>query len=138
VTIRWRALAAGETDHELVWGWVLPACALMAGWLHLTHSLDAFQCWLKVATGVPCPTCGATRAFVALLGGNLLEAWRLNPLVPFGSMAGTVYVPYALVVSSLKRDRLRLELSPHDWRVVRVAFTVLVGATWAFLILDGR
>lgn len=38
------------------------------------------QCFLFVTTGLQCPGCGVTRATHALLHGDLLAAWRLNPL----------------------------------------------------------
>lgn len=39
------------------------------------------RCWLNEMTGLRCPGCGGTRAVHALLNGDPVRAWRLNPLV---------------------------------------------------------
>jgi uncharacterized protein DUF2752 len=39
-------------------------------------------CWLRALTGVPCPTCGLTRSFVAFAHGGWLEAFRAHPAGP--------------------------------------------------------
>lgn len=38
-------------------------------------------CPFRYATGYLCPGCGSQRAFHQLLHGNLLQAFRLNPLL---------------------------------------------------------
>ena len=38
-------------------------------------------CALKLATGVPCPLCGFTRASLALLRGDVARAEAFHPLV---------------------------------------------------------
>jgi hypothetical protein len=35
-------------------------------------------CPLKTVTGVPCPLCGMTRAFVSVSHGDMASAWALN------------------------------------------------------------
>ncbi|MCF6351391.1 MAG: DUF2752 domain-containing protein [Cyclobacteriaceae bacterium] len=37
-------------------------------------------CFIKNVTGIPCPSCGSTRAVEALIHGNLLESITLNPI----------------------------------------------------------
>lgn len=37
-------------------------------------------CLFKYATGVSCPACGITRAYVSLLRGDILGAFRYHPL----------------------------------------------------------
>lgn len=41
-------------------------------------------CTFRQVTGVPCPSCGATRAGLALAQGDLLVALSNNPLVVIG------------------------------------------------------
>lgn len=38
------------------------------------------KCPFKIATGLPCPGCGGTRALVALMQGHFIEAVSINPL----------------------------------------------------------
>ena len=41
--------------------------------------LTLVPCPVLAATGVPCPGCGMTRSCVALVSGNVGEAWQLHP-----------------------------------------------------------
>ena len=37
-------------------------------------------CLIKHTTNIPCPSCGSSRAVLALIHGNFTEAFYLNPL----------------------------------------------------------
>lgn len=55
----------------------------------LSHKpLGGGVCLIKQATGIPCPSCGTTRAIDALLHGHFAESVLLNPfgLLVFGAM----------------------------------------------------
>lgn len=45
--------------------------------------ITRFTCLIKYITGFPCPACGLTRAYKALLYLNFSEAWNYNPLYWF-------------------------------------------------------
>lgn len=78
----------------------LAALALLAvtaasGLLHLAgHSLlgalpSAPLCPFKALTGLPCPGCGMTHAFLALGRLDLAGAWAANPLAfPLAALTG--------------------------------------------------
>ena len=55
------------------------AAALIAGAYGLMM-LAGISCPLRFLTGVSCPGCGATRAWLAALHGDLRSALRLHPL----------------------------------------------------------
>lgn len=38
-------------------------------------------CPVCYVTGIPCPGCGITRAFLALLRGDMAEAWKRNAMI---------------------------------------------------------
>ncbi len=40
---------------------------------------DLPLCGFRHLTGLPCPLCGGTRACAALVDGNFLAAWQVNP-----------------------------------------------------------
>jgi hypothetical protein len=46
-----------------------------------TENTEGFSvCLIKHATNIPCPSCGATRAILALLKGEFLESLYWNPM----------------------------------------------------------
>jgi hypothetical protein len=112
----WAALAAGAsllgalTGHEVV------------------------LCPLRRLTGIPCPTCGSTRAALSLLAGHVGAAWRCNPLVfSAGLVAAAVVVVRVTLGRTLQVRLLRGE------RVAAWALgAALVLANWAYVILRAR
>jgi hypothetical protein len=62
-----------------------PALAFLAwgGLVALAAALPSVgpTCWFRRVTGCPCPTCGGTRAALALLGGDPVGALLHNPLL---------------------------------------------------------
>lgn len=138
MTVEWRRLESREVDHELVWGLVFLASALAAGLVLMTGPLPEMVCPFRGMTGLPCPTCGATRAGLALVSGDILLALRMNPPAAVALLGLAPYVAYALVVAWLDWPRLRVRFSAADWLLCRGAVLASVVATWAFLITDGR
>ncbi len=59
------------------------------------HRISFLQCPIRHLTGIPCPTCGMTRAFMALARGNLNEAVTyhlFSPLLFAGFIIALVHV----------------------------------------------
>ena len=133
---RWRRLAPGETDHELLWLTVLVSVTVPAiFWLQ--GNLPVPGCPFAHWTGVPCPTCGGTRALRALISGQPAEALFWNPLITLGCGAALVFALYAALVLALRLPRLRLEPLPEQVvRIVRLTLWTLLGANWLWLLLQ--
>ncbi|MCR4739118.1 MAG: DUF2752 domain-containing protein [Lachnospiraceae bacterium] len=53
---------------------VLSGCAFLD---HFFHRI----CLFSLVTGLPCPGCGLTRAFAALIKGNIQDALSLNAMI---------------------------------------------------------
>jgi hypothetical protein len=88
-------------------------------------------CPLHALTGVPCPTCGSTRAALSLFGGEPLAALAWNPLIALaagGFLAGGLTAPLWL-------PRLRGRKPPPVW--IRVGVPLVLGANWLYLFLAG-
>jgi len=121
-------------------GAILAACGLVAiGTIAVLHldRLPFSLCVFKAVTGLPCMTCGTTRAFARLARLDLAGALAMNPLVTLATLA---LLPWAAAdLALLPRGRaLRLELSPPAARVARIAAVIAVLANWAWLVAAGR
>jgi len=77
--IRWRLAQPGEWAFAWVWFAAAVAAPLLA-WAWLRLGTPTPGCAFHRLTGYPCPTCGSTRAVVALLAGRPLRALSWNPL----------------------------------------------------------
>jgi hypothetical protein len=135
VKIRWRPAIPGGHDSELVWGSILLLAALLAtAWL--LSGIATPRCLLHAATGIPCPTCGMTRATWHLLRGEIGAAFLLNPLMTAALLGAPLYVGYAAVVVVGRLPRLRLEgLSKTEAKLVRFVAVGLLVANWIYLLL---
>ncbi len=110
--------------------------AALVGVLHLDR-LPVSVCFFKLATGCPCPTCGATRAFGRLFARDPLGALAMNPLVTIGALVIALWGAADLMLWPWGRA-LSLQVSPGVARVVRFAAVAVILANWAYLIAAGR
>ena len=115
--ILWGATAAGlialsPFAAEITFG--LPACPFLA------------------FSGVPCLTCGTTRAALALSRLDPLRALALNPLATIGWVAlvggGLVGGVYSLLGGEVREPRWKVSLG------ARFAAVALLLANWAYVI----
>jgi hypothetical protein len=93
-------------------------------------------CLFRRWTGLPCLTCGGTRACAALAAGDVVEAFRQQPLVSALLTAGTV----AGAVHSLllvRGRRLTVRISAGERRLLLLAAIILAAANWLYLFRRG-
>jgi hypothetical protein len=130
-----RARPGGVPVGAILAAWGLVAIGAIAV-LHLDR-LPFSLCVFKAVTGLPCMTCGTTRALARLAHLDLTGALAMNPLAALGALAS---LPWAAAdLALLPRGRtLSLELSPAAARVARIAAVTAVLANWAWLVAAGR
>lgn len=141
-SIVWRLLPASERGADLEVVLAIVGTLGIAGLLFLplpTLALFAGQCTLHNLLGIPCGTCGTTRAVLALSTGDWAAALRLNPLITSLLVLGLIYTPVAWVLWLAKLPRPRISVPERRGRLLLLALAIgLFLLNWAFLIADGR
>lgn len=113
------------------------AVGLIVACVTLAHVFGVVLCPMKRILGVPCPTCGLTRAFVSLLHGNVGEAFAIQPL----AMTLACLSPPTLLVSWAWFGPIRTK----GWlamvvqsRLFWCLFAMALAANWTYVILRGN
>lgn len=129
-----RPLAPKETDYEVLLVGLTAAIGAFASlWLHCRLSTPS--CPFAHLTGLPCPTCGGTRAVRALLAGNFRAAFRWNPLVVTAFSALGAMNVYAAVVVIFRLPRVRFGPFPKKLgNVFRILGWTAILLNWGYLV----
>ena len=127
-------------NHELIWTLVtvgvllVGAITVYAPWV----PVPVGQCPFKLVTGLPCASCGATRALQALLLGDVPGALAVNPLFALVYIGGAAWAVYGLTVTALGLRRVRISMTKRGLSLtLAVALPAAVIANWAYLIWAG-
>ena len=130
------AAVPGAVPLGAILGGILVLASAAVGLLHI-DALPFTVCVFKLTTGLPCLTCGSTRALARLVHGDLYGAWLMNPLAASGTLG---LVPWAAadLVLMIRGRALAVELSPAAARAARVAVVAAAVANWAYLVAAGR
>ena len=115
------------------------AAAIVATWLAGIVTFEALTpgelslCHFKQVTGLPCPTCGTTRAVKSIATGRLMMGFAFNPMMVTALALGFAWLALRVgfgrnVVLVLTRNQRRAA-----WTLVGMA----VLANWAYLVARG-
>jgi hypothetical protein len=116
-----------------LWGGAVLACAAAAP-LAPALAKGLPPCPFHWLTGLPCASCGGTRALLALSRFDLGAALAWNPLV---ALAALVFV--AGGVAALGAALAGREVpSPRPTLLLRAALGAAVAANWTYLLAAGR
>lgn len=124
----------------------LPVGALLAAvgvagvavlWAMRALHVHGVVCYFKLATGMPCLTCGGTRALWRLFAFDPAGALVMNPLATL-AVVGIAAWALADLVLWPRGSALRLRLSPRAANAVRVGGALALAANWAYLVVAGR
>jgi hypothetical protein len=109
-----------------VWAVVVAAGAVLIRQSGVDHSL----CHIRQFSGVPCPTCGTTRAVFALFSADLAGAIAFNPLVLFATIVLALIVAVRLIAAR----QITVRLSSREQWVVATALLVMVLLNWLYVL----
>jgi hypothetical protein len=123
-----------ERQLALLWGAVALALLALAP---LAPALASWPlpCPLRALVGIPCPTCGATRAALALARLEPLAALSLNPLATVALVA-LVGGGIACAVGTLS-GRVGWRPPARLGPAARVGVAAAVLANWLYLVWAG-
>lgn len=87
-------------------------------------------CALRAATGIPCPGCGLTRAFVFLVHGQVAAGVAVHPVAP--AVLGWLLLEALRHALWLGFARLRVAIEKVGWWVDRSGWLVagVLFVTW--------
>lgn len=127
----------GEVDYELIFGAIALVTILVAVFVPADRILAdiGYRCPFRAMTGVPCPSCGATRAFVLAGSLRFADAVRINPLATVLFAAMVIYTPVALLSVVFRTKRLRLAgMGRREKRLIALAILLVALANWAYML----
>jgi hypothetical protein len=122
---------------------LLIALLAFTAWLALLGALRLAQrlnlgfpfCAMRVLTGIPCPTCGATRALLAWSRLEVTQAFRFNPLVALACVVLCLWVGVALLDACFHKDWAKAawhRVSRKPWPAALIGAAIV---NWVYLIL---
>jgi len=129
----WRVSKNAERFNDPGWAMLLIAgsawlaARFLRPWIALLPSC-IFQGW----TGWPCPTCGSTRAGLALADGEIFAAFSLQPLFVSACFVAGGFALHA-IVATLTGKRLQIDLSPREHLLLRAALIAAILLNWIYL-----
>lgn len=127
-----------ENNYELIFGvLVIPITTLFYIALsHLPPQLIPI-CRFHAITGLPCPTCGATRAMQLLSTGNIIQALLMQPLITTFAILSAIYSLYSFIVTLGHRPRIRpINVTKKDKKYILITTTLII-LNWVYLAIMG-
>jgi hypothetical protein len=122
----------GQTEFGIIYG-SIAFLALLAARLGLIASM-APSCAFKGLLGVPCPTCGSTRAVVHLSHGEIASALTMNPVITFVIVFSVLFFFYSLIALMFDLRKIGFIMTEREKNTVRITAMLLLLAQWGWLI----
>jgi hypothetical protein len=128
-----RKRVPGKIEFGIIYGGI----ALLALFACRFLPVLAFapSCVFKGLTGLPCPTCGATRSIVFLARGDITAAFFMNPLVGACAIAAVLFLLYSLFTLIFDVPRIGVALSENEKDLLRALVVLCVLVNWLYLVI---
>jgi hypothetical protein len=125
--------ASGDIVFGLIYGTIAILALIAVRFLPVLELMPS--CLFRAFTGIPCPTCGATRSLVHLVNGNLSASFGMNPAISLLMFAALLMFAHD-VAALFSGSRISLSLTPREATLIRAGAVVVLLANWAYLALN--
>ncbi len=125
----------GQIEFGIIYGGIAVLGLLAARFLPLSRFIPT--CLFKGLSGIPCPTCGATRSIVRLSYGDLRGSLSANPAVSLLFLLALLFFIYRLIALILDLPRVEFFLTDRGKSRIRAAAIMLVLVNWIYLVVAG-
>jgi hypothetical protein len=124
---------SGRIEFGIIYG----AIALLALYAARFPQIIMFpsSCVFKRIAGMPCPTCGSTRAVLHLSHGEIIAALAVNPLTSSCFLAGILYFLYSFITLAPGIPRVGFAFSDAEKNALLAGAATLAMMNWMYLIL---
>ena len=91
-------------------------------------------CFFRQWSGIPCPSCGATRAGILASHLHLWEAFTTNPLFFFIYIILFLWSANSIAGWWLKKN-IRITLSKKERKIITISAWISIPLNWIYLVL---
>jgi hypothetical protein len=102
----------------------------LAAWLSEARGMHPPTCMFRLVSGYPCPTCGSTRAGLAILRGDLATALAHNPLITSLPLLVAIATVWRLGTGSIPTPNLH----SRSGLAVSILAAAALAANWAYVL----
>lgn len=93
------------------------------------------SCPFLDVTGIPCPTCGGTRAALGLVDGRWGDAFLANPFMAAGLTLFVAWFVYGVAATVVPAWRRELVLGEGEKKAARIVAWAFLLAAWIWQII---
>ena len=93
---------------------------------------DLFACAFKKLTGLPCPGCGGTRAFVCFFRGDFLKSFCYNPIVIIAMFLYAIFMALFFKRKHISKD---IDYRPVNSDIFLILIPVFLILQWIIKII---
>jgi hypothetical protein len=122
----------GQIEFGIIYGGIALLSLLAARFGPLASMVPS--CAFMGLLGVPCPTCGSTRAVLHLSHGEIASALTMNPIVTLVIVFAVLFFFYSLITLIFDFRRIGFVFAERDKNTVRITAVLLLLAQWGWLL----
>lgn len=125
---------AGQIEFGLLYGGIVLLALCAAFFLPILTLVPS--CVFQGLTGLPCPTCGATRSIVHLAHGDIAASFGMNPLIALGGVGAVLFFVYTLVALLFDLPKIQVQATEREKNGMRIGALLLIFLNWSYLVVS--